>query len=197
MVAKKETISIPFETPIIKDVVIHFLFKDDEANLSQSGGLYYLQGLRSKVLEGIFGDSEKNPYADLYRMELQKYVKELCDSLDVQSIEAIVCPPSSKPYLQRPYLEAIKNANNSIIDLTGSIKRKKNISAGKGIDLNSYIDGLYIEKPEKLNSIRSLLVVDDVLGRGKTVAALVSFLRNNGLPNDGRVEVMCPLWITG
>lgn len=146
-------------------------------------GTHYLQGIRV----GAIGDNSS--LAKEYRGLLPIFTQELADLArqEVPSFDAIVSPPSGRSDAA-PYRSAILNGQKTT-DLTKAFTRQDKFKALKG---NTTVDDMvteFVYTPTGNEAeIKSLLVVDESISTGKTVAAVLHHLRKAALP-DG-----CKIW---
>lgn len=119
-----------------------------------------------------------------YGAELAAQVKG-----EVSDFDAVVSPPSSRPDAN-PYREAVLR-DSSAHDLTSHFLRKGKIKVGhKDITLEQAIDEMIYTGDGTESGIKSLLIVDESIASGKTVAAVLHHMRKAGLPKGCKLTVV-------
>jgi hypothetical protein len=162
---------------------------------SDLGAFSYLQGIRSGVLARVRGgDPETSAVAISYHAMKCIYYQGLADLVDFEP-DAILTPPTSRPELSTPYFDAVYSKHKNAVDLTTRFSRLPSATAGTGTSVDEFISQLTYVPSGDESRFKTLLIVDDVLARGTTVAAIVRKLREFGLPLECKIFVACPLWI--
>lgn len=129
--------------------------------------------------------------SQLYRNLVPKLQDTLVQQIEVSRLQfdAIVCPPSSGNDAQ-PYREAIL-CKWPVVDFTDTITRMGKIKAQKTeITVDDLVEREFIHVPNGYEpSIKSLLIVDESIATGKSVAALIVLLRRAGMSAGARVTI--------
>jgi hypothetical protein len=120
----------------------------------------------------------------LYSLELAAQVKG-----EVPDFDAVVSPPSSRPDAN-PYREAVLCARRAQ-DLTSHFSRMGKVKVGHNdTTLAQAIDEMIYTRDGTESGIKSLLIVDESIASGKTVAAVLHHMRKAGLPKGCKVTVV-------
>lgn len=107
---------------------------------------------------------------------------------------AILKPPSSRTDADA-YLSAVLAANANLIDISERMTRKGKIKAATANSLGAVIKELnYAPKGDEA-TFNDLYILDETVGTGRTVAAILYHLCNAGLREDCRVVVATALWV--
>lgn len=110
-----------------------------------------------------------------------------------EPFQAMISPPSSRGDAKMLRDEISKVC--SIPDLSAQFARKNRIRAADSGTLDDLV-GEFIFKPSGVEtSVNSLLIVDELVSTGKTVAAVIHHLRANGLPSECKIVVAAYGWI--
>jgi hypothetical protein len=148
-------------------------------------GTTYLNAVRmGPVDEGSSMAVEYHAMEKFYAPELAAQVER-----EVPEFDAMVSPPSSRPDAN-PYREAILRTK-STRDLTPHFSRKGKVQVGHNdTTLEQAIDEMIYARDGAESAITSLLVIDESLASGKTVAAVLDHMRRAGLPKGCKVTVV-------
>jgi hypothetical protein len=147
-------------------------------------GTSFPQGVRA----GAYDDNSAEALAHrnmlwVYQRDLTALVRQ-----ELPSFDAIVTPPSCRQDAD-PYRSAIAEDQNAM-DLTSGFTRLNKYKAG---DSNTTVEDMVMEFVYKGSGkeaeIKELLIVDESISSGKTVAAMLVRLREAGLPEDCRITV--------
>lgn len=164
--------------------------------------LAYLQHARSGVAKALSptGKPEDSPQAKLYFAGLDKFCDSLADQIvhglgDAQP-DAILELPSSRDF-NAPYTAALRNRFPLVQDLTGALSRLGQVRSGETGSFDDVLEDTIASPNYDISKVRTIVIVDDVLGNGKTVGAAIVRLRERGLPADARILVATPLVIVG
>jgi phosphoribosylpyrophosphate synthetase len=108
-------------------------------------------------------------------------------------IDAIVSPRSSRtdaePYRARIQLLLLTR------DLSPGFTRKNKTRAGEATNLAAVQEEIDYSPQDGEDEIKSLLIVDDSVASGRTVAVMLEKLRAAGLPKSCQITVAAPAWI--
>lgn len=195
MRAKVELFNVPQDSPMLAVQVVHIR----KARLD-AGPFTCLQAVRQPhfsdmPFEDLPGAKEYLAMVPIYTARLSDLFR---DGAGVGPVDAILSPPSSRPELSNPYRRCISDKQPLACDLTHSFQRAKDAPrAADGATLQKVVDSLAYSPCNKEPSFKRIVIVDDVLKSGVTVAAIVHHLRTIGLPPSCEVFVVCPLWLDG
>lgn len=138
--------------------------------------LYYIQASRSQNLK-CYEEMYRIPYQENLKSTISSFLK-LFDTYD--NFDAIVSVPSSTNF-QGPYFKEIKAKYSNAIDLSSCFSKPPNFSSGTSknyIDVFNNINfNLNIQIDNK--EFKNILIIDDFLDIGKTVAAMLQKLYDN------------------
>lgn len=152
--------------------------------LPDLGDLIYLHSVRTgRVTE---------PVEKLYKTMAPFHAGRLAQSV-TPSFDAIVSPPS-----ERADAEVYRNAligKPGALDLTDRFSRKGNVKASTASSIQEVVDEFDYAAQGDESEINSLLIVDESVASGKTVAAVLEHLRRAGLPGDCKIMVAAPAWL--
>ena len=108
---------------------------------------------------------------------------------EVPDFDAVVSPPSSRPDAN-PYRNAALRGR-SAHDLTPNFSRKGKVKVGHNdTTLEQAIDEMIYTRDGTESGVKSLLIVDESIASGKTVAAVLHHLRTAGLSKECKVTVV-------
>jgi hypothetical protein len=137
--------------------------------------LYYLH----KVRRDKATETDRLQYENMlptHAKRLATFVAQI-----VPDAEALVVPLSSRDDTS-PYLKAILEKQPSLLDLSAGLSRRENLKAGDNrTSLEDMIDSLAYKPTGYESKIKSILIVDETVGTGKTAAAILHHLRASGL----------------
>jgi hypothetical protein len=153
-------------------------------------GTTYLNAVRMGPVDEQSGMAvEYHGMARAYSWELAAQVKD-----EVPDFDAVVSPPSSRQDAH-PYREAVLR-ERSARDLTPNFSRKGEVKIGHNdTTLEQAIDELIYTRNDTESGIKSLVIVDESIASGKTVAAILYHMRKAGLPDGCKVTVAA--WARG
>jgi predicted amidophosphoribosyltransferase len=147
-------------------------------------GTAYLNAVRMGLVDKLANlAAEYRGMEKIYALRLAAQIKA-----ETIAFDAVVSPPSSREDAT-PYREAVLQVGRAQ-DRTANFSRKNKVKIGHNdTTLAQAIDEL-IYKPDGTEAgIKSLLIVDESVASGKTVAAVLHHLREAGLPKDCKVIV--------
>jgi hypothetical protein len=187
------SVSIPFDEPLMT-ATLHYLC--EQAGDNECGGLMYLQGVRSRTLVAISptGNPEDTAVARTYHGMRRQFVSQLIAQLH-GPFAAIVSPPSRYPEHAEPYRLGVQERFPDALDLTHRFSRASEVSSGSNASFVDVCTALtYVPAGDEVD-ISSIIVVDDIFARGRTIAALVLKLRQSGFAVGAPITIACPLWV--
>jgi hypothetical protein len=108
---------------------------------------------------------------------------------EVPDFDAVVSPPSSRPDAN-PYRNAVLRGRIAH-DLTPNFLRKGKVKVGQNdTTFEQAIDEMIYTGDGTESGVKSLLIVDESIASGKTVAAVLHHLRTAGLSKECKVTVV-------
>ncbi|WP_287255648.1 phosphoribosyltransferase [Mesorhizobium sp.] len=169
--------------PTTEQMPIYFLAKWPEL-----GNLLYLQCIRSG------GCTEESAPAVYYRSMAWKYFAMLASTVHSSGVQydALVTPPSSRDDAV-PYKEML--AKTGALDLSDRFSREPKVSVGQGATVDELTAALKYQAMGDESEIQSLVIVDDSLSNGTTVAAILHHLRRAGLSPDCKIAIATAVWL--
>ena len=186
-----EYVTVPFNGPTF-DITIVSLLKS-----KLPGNFAYLQGVRSGALVASApgGDQERSAAAVEYRALEKIYCSHLAARMPAD-FDAILSPPSDHPSHAEPYRLMIREKKEAALDVTGSFERVGPTRAGLGGTPQQLLASMTYFPCGAESSWMHIVIVDDIMKQGTTVAAIIMLLRQHGLSPNCKVTVACPLWLT-
>jgi hypothetical protein len=150
--------------------------------------------MRSGTLKAVNPDPEQTESARKYHRNKQHYFPMLARAVP-GPVDAILSPPSSMSWQAEPYRSALADRYPSAIDLSPAVSRHCGARSGSGAALEEVLACLSYAPSGREKDFRRLVIVDDTFATGTTAAALVTLLRDHGLPEACEVILACPLWL--
>jgi hypothetical protein len=109
---------------------------------------------------------------------------------EISDFDAVVSPPSSRPDDANAYRAAVLHHSNAR-DLTSNFSRRGKVKVGlNGTSLEQAIDEMVYTSDGTELDIKSLLIVDESIASGKTVAAILHRMQKAGLPKECKVTIV-------
>lgn len=177
------------ELPAAGGVVEHVRVVYIQNGRSDLGDFAFLQIRKRSMLAATVISSQA-----IYGKRLVTAPKELAEMV-AGPFEAIVAPTSGSPELIEPYFRALREKFPSLRDLSPFVARGGSVEASDSdVSTQDVKRDMNVGSPN-LDGISSLLFVDDVFGRGKTAAALLSSLHDAGLNAKCKMTVAVPLFM--
>lgn len=142
---------------------------------------YFLQGMRNGVLQALPSPVLARRQAS-YLNAVPRIIDDLLTAFSDRGVQraALIVPPSSRNDA-RPYADALLNAGIATVDLSGCVKRiDPSFRAGQSISFEEVRSSIEVVQPPSVSSFDCLIVVDDVLSSGRSVAAVVLALHDSG-----------------
>ena len=144
------------------------------------GDMIYLQGVRSGRLP------ENSLTARQYRAMVPFYATRLANLAtgnDAPRFDATVSPPSARDDAN-PYRNEVLGRRQGLLDLTSRFSRRGRLRAANTVSIDEMRNEFVYRPVGDEGRINSLLIVDESLASGRTVAALLAHLRGAGLPGN-------------
>ncbi len=148
-----------------------------------NGGTSYLQGMRSKQV--VEGSQIAREYHAMSRIYADRLAKEVADHF-TNSI-SLVMPPSSRRD-GVPYRDALLLKLDAQ-DISTRFTRKGSIKASDGVSIEKMMEEFEYWAGGDEDQIQNLLIIDESIASGATVATLLAHLSNAGLSQDCKVFV--------
>ena len=127
----------------------------------------------------------------LYRSKKFLYQAGLVKEIEQSGLnfDTIICPPSSAGDAQ-PYRDAILD-RWPVNELSDTFTRRGNFKAQDDeTSVEDLVERELVHSPDGSEPlIKSLLIVDESLARGRTAAAMIALLRRAGMPDDARISI--------
>jgi hypothetical protein len=174
---KKER--LPFLESLI-EVEMVVAFRDRTTQNVTDCPAYYLQGIRNGVLRAV--PSAMAIREASYLKAVPRIIEDLLTAFSDRGVQhaALVVPPSSRNDA-RPYADALLKAGIATVDLSGCVKRiDYSFRAGRSLSFEEVCSSIEVVQSPDASPFDSLIVVDDVLSSGRSVAAVVLALRESG-----------------
>jgi predicted amidophosphoribosyltransferase len=95
-----------------------------------------------------------------------------------------------------PYRQGLKKKFPDAVDLTDRLSRVGRARSSKDAPLEKLLAGLRYKPTREEHKFRRIAIVDDTYRTGTTAVALISLLREHGLPEECEIIVACPLRLT-
>jgi hypothetical protein len=196
-----EVVSLPFGNPTEK-VELYYLHKAIGLDVTKAGPLYVLQAGRNGILEKLRrGDcgEEKRQWAeklfDDYVENAQAFAGDLFGAVPAQSISAVVCVPTMRKVFMSPYRSAATALCSRAADLTDHIIPDPEWSSRAVLSVEQKAAQLNCQIPERIDPGLHILVVDDVIKSGASIAALIQKIKNHYAGRQMKFTVACALWL--
>jgi hypothetical protein len=141
---------------------------------------YFLQGMRNGVLKRLPAAMDR--YSKRYHNAIPVIIKDFLAAFEDRCVQhaALIVPPSSRNDA-RPYANALLDSGIASVDLSYCVKRiDSSFRAGKTRSFEEVCSSIEVVQEPQSDSFGSLIVVDDVLSSGRSVAAVVLALLNSG-----------------
>jgi uracil phosphoribosyltransferase len=153
------------------------------------GDMIYLQSSRSGRMkdDSAAAQSYKN-MATIYAGQLAATVTNRTATFD-----ALIAAPSSR-HDTDVYRDAIV-LSSGLRDLTTGFSRKGKIKAATAKSVEEVINEFDYAPTGSEAKIKSLLIVDESVASGKTLAAVLHHLRKAGLSKDCQITVVVAAWL--
>jgi hypothetical protein len=158
----------------------------DTINVVGHGGRVsqYYNGIRRGWI------SEDSYIAEDYRQLLPKLVSSIVAEIEKADIEfdVIVVPRSSRQDTD-PFKLSVMARWSKARDLSPSFNRRGVTKSADPGDVSDTVKEFIYSPDGKEKDIKSLLIIDESVGEGKTAAAILEHLRVAGLRRDAKVTL--------
>lgn len=135
---------------------------------------------------------QREPGLAAYRRELPRFLAEFKKMLAQRSWDLVLEAPSSKPHAKQ-FAEAAREMRERIPSIV--FLKSPGVSATTGASVADIKAALSHEPKIGLQQFSDVLVVDDVFNDGKTVAAMILYLREHGLNPTTKITVAVALHV--
>lgn len=134
--------------------------------------------------------------AQHYRDHVQPAAaKALADYFKGRRFDAVLAPPSRRRDVL-PYFEALVEELGPLEDWTDCFARADGTSAGSTRSCESLYHALtFVPRPSIVHA-SAVLMVDESFSSGTTACAILRHLLDAGLPDQCRLTVAAPLWVS-
>ena len=169
---------LPFQESLI-DVEMVVAFRECTTQNVTNCPAYYLQGMRNGVLRAVPSSLALREAS--YLKAVPRVIEDLLTAFSDRGVQhaALVVPPSSRNDA-RPYADALLKAGIATVDLSGCVKRiESSFRAGQSVSFEEVRSSIEVVKRPEASAFGSLIVVDDVLSSGRSVAAVVLSLQES------------------
>jgi hypothetical protein len=170
---------LPFQEGLIEvNMVVEY--RDRTTQNITDCPAYFLQGMRNGVLKRLPAAMDR--YSKRYHNAIPVIIKDFLAAFEDRCVQhaALIVPPSSRNDA-RPYANALLDSGIASVDLSYCVKRiDSSFRAGKTRSFEEVCSSIEVVQEPQSDSFGSLIVVDDVLSSGRSVAAVVLALLNSG-----------------
>lgn len=175
---------MPSDTLIFRGVEVRIIFLPDRFRPT----LQHLNNVRTRM---VTGDAMAQAYEGMKSTFAVQLAKEVAQ--EVPTADTIVVPPSSRSDTQA-YLAKILELQPGLRNLSSQMKRKGKIKAIGATSTASVVREFEYQPDGKESSIKSLLILDDIVGTGRTSVSMLFYLCRAGLPSDCEITIVTPFW---
>ena len=198
---KYELVDLPLGRSTTR-AALYYLHKSMGTDITKAGPLYVPQAARNGVLAKLQGGDAgeaKQRWAealfDEYIQRADEFATNLIETTPTSEVTAFVCVPTTRPTFMAPYHSAATRLCNGAIDLTPHLTPLAGWSSRSVIPLDQKVAQLDFHPPENINPGQNVLVVDDVINSGSSVAAVIQRIANYYSEKPLVFTVACALWI--
>lgn len=125
-----------------------------------------------------------------YASRLVSFAAHFSEPMDV-----LVSPPSTRPELIVPYRQALSKKFPDAIDRTEAFTSDGSVSSTHGASYEELLASISYKPFGDESKLNSIVIVNDVLARGRTVAAIIHRLKEAELSPTCSITIACPLWV--
>lgn len=151
----------------------------------------HIQRARNGTYEALNLLPDQTEGERIYIARAKQFAPTLASHLPTITFDAIVSPPSSFKHAE-PFRAFL--TDRARMDLTGRFHRSAPVRSGEGATVTEITSAMTYVRGGDESSIHSLLIVDESFHTGRTIAGILSHLRDAGLPEDCRVVLACAFW---
>lgn len=177
-----------------KDTGVSVVCLPAAPSMMASNPLYYLQAIRSNARDRITGATLCEAE---YRQIESHAVDTLTKGVDEYPFDAMLAAPTTRRCLQEPYLKATQSAKPGVADLTTDLTLiDSEVSSHSAHSLEERIANLKWDEGRDWATLKHILILDDVVSRGRTAVPLIHSIRDQYPPGQEPAITLCaPLWI--
>lgn len=189
--------SKPIDLPLLrgpKPATLYYLAHTKAAEPVRYN-LQFLHRVRDRRWLAQLPDWATGDEAVAYYEQLPTAAAALAAELGDLPVDLVAAAPSRRRDAE-PYLAAIKRRRRDAHDVSRSVHRVGNVSAGETTEPTRFVAHVALTYATRFDQFRDVLIVDDVYSAGTTAAALLFRMEQLGLPTDARVSVAAPLLAT-
>ena len=175
--------SADLKLPNAESVPLFFLRK-----WNNLGPMIYLQSVRSgRLSKDLLLPQEYKTMAPIYANHL------VAAFGNTSTFDAVVSPPSGRDDAQVYRLALLTKF--AARDLTKGFSRKNLTRAATACSLAEMVDEFEYKAEGGESELRSLLVVDEFVASGSTIASVLHHLRKAGLSKDCKITAAVAAWL--
>lgn len=139
--------------------------------------LYYIQATRSPRISHCI---EK--YKTFYESNLPSTILKFMELFDDNKHFDVIISSPSNTILQQPYFDKIIEKYNDAVNLTPSFSKISDVSSGATRNFEEIYNNISFELNTEVGKkdYENILIIDDFMADGKTVAAILQRLYNSG-----------------
>lgn len=188
-------VHLPHDCGVVKAPLFALYQAVSESEVTPRLPVYYLQGIRSK-LKG-FGNEVVERHRNAYEKQLPALLYNFVTGVKsaFNAFDFGLMPPSSRED-SKPYLGALCAEGLIGRDISRVVKKDEKLRCSTATSIEEVLAAISIDRIRanvNFESIDSLLIVDDVVASGRTVAAIILRMQEAGLRADANVCIATPL----
>ncbi len=134
--------------------------------------------------------TQKKMYEFHEQSFLDMFANEVINS--GEHFEVAAAAPSSHPFSER-YKDVVLS-NLSCIDISDRFNRIGESAASTVSSFDEFSGEFEYQPSSDENNFNSVLIIDDVLGRGNTALHIIQLLTKFGVPDHAKFLLAAPLW---
>lgn len=169
---------------------IEALWLDEYRDFRSQSSLIYLQRVRSAGLAPSPGQLDAARQA--FEKDLPTHLAAFRDRLSTLEWDLLIEAPSSRPHAGQ-FASAARSSRPAAPNIL--IQKSGNKSATRGATSSELAEVFTVNATGPLDSFKQVLIVDDVLASGATVAAIIAALRERGLSAEAKVTLAVALLV--
>lgn len=174
-----------FEEVVLPDgqsINCHYLSKSVGSHLGWLHSVRRQNQLRNNIQQKTMYEFHESHFIEVFAREIIS---------SKTNYDVVIAAPSSHPYSER-YKNGLI-ANKSVQDISDRISRAGIQSASTSSTFEE-LEGEYHYTPGgDEGNFSSILIIDDVFGKGNTVLHIIRLLQKSGVPVDANFTVAAPL----
>lgn len=128
----------------------------------------------------------------------EQFSGDLAEFVTAQKLEPfdlIVTAPTGHPELLKSYFGAFAKAYPQAVHCYDCIKKRIPWKSNSGLTLEQRIETLFFDPQLSISQAERVLIVDDVVARGETAAAVTEFLARLFNHPPEALALACALWV--